>query len=85
MDAQQLTKARKSTHGDWKAQSELADRLIHTTTSSINWHDMEPYQRIALVMILTKISRICTGDPNEPDHWDDMGGYARLGKQGHDE
>jgi hypothetical protein len=85
MDAQQLTKVRKNTHGDWKEQSALADQLIHTTISSTNWYNMEPYQRIALVMILTKVSRICTGDASEPDHWDDLGGYARLGKQGHDE
>jgi hypothetical protein len=34
-------------------------------------------------MIAVKISRILTGDAGEPDHWDDIQGYAHLGKAGH--
>jgi len=85
MDAQQLTKVRKNTHGDWKEQSALADEFISAAFCSENWNDMQPYQRIAILMILTKISRICTGDFNEPDHWQDLAGYAVLGEKGHDE
>lgn len=31
-------------------------------------------------MILAKIARIVSGDPNHADHWDDIAGYALLGK-----
>lgn len=34
----------------------------------------------ALDMIATKICRIFAGDPNYPDNWDDIAGYAQLGK-----
>lgn len=85
MDAQQLTKDRRDTHGDWKEQSTLADELITSVMRSKNWWDMPAYKRIAILMILTKVSRACTGDAGADDHWDDMGGYARLGKQGHDQ
>ena len=32
----------------------------------------------ALDMIATKIARILHGNSNEPDHWLDIEGYARL-------
>ena len=31
-------------------------------------------------MILLKIARIICGDPTYADHWDDIAGYAMLGK-----
>lgn len=37
-------------------------------------------QREALDMIAGKISRILSGNPNEPDHWLDIEGYARLAR-----
>lgn len=40
--------------------------------------DMAPHQMEALDLIATKIARICNGDPDEPDHWTDIQGYARL-------
>jgi hypothetical protein len=33
----------------------------------------------ALEMICTKIARILSGNPNDPDHWKDIAGYAELG------
>lgn len=85
MDAQHLTQTRRATHGDWKEQSRMADDFLNLLENSRNWKTMAPYQRIALLMILTKVSRIATGNADEDDHWDDIGGYARLGKQGHDQ
>lgn len=32
----------------------------------------------ALDMICLKMARIATGDANEPDHWQDIEGYAKL-------
>lgn len=32
----------------------------------------------ALDMLCLKIARIATGDANEPDHWQDIEGYAKL-------
>lgn len=79
----ELTADRKSTHGDWHRQSELAHELHERMRSSPNWGSLKPYQLEALDMIQTKVSRILCGNPAEPDHWDDIGGYALLGKGGH--
>jgi hypothetical protein len=39
------------------------------------------YQKEAIDMILHKIARIISGDPNYADNWDDIAGYAQLGKE----
>lgn len=80
-----LTAVRKSTHGDWTEQSFLFDNLMFQLTSSPNWLSgrLNHMQRSSLTNIAQKMSRICTGDPNVEDHWDDIQGYAYLGKGGH--
>ena len=78
-----LTTERKSTHGDWQVQSTIFDNLLFNLTQSPNWNTMNAMHRASLINIAQKMSRICAGDPDEPDHWDDIGGYALLGKGGH--
>jgi hypothetical protein len=86
VDPAALTQERKKTHGDWAQQAYLANRLkVAARAESQNWERLSPSQAEAVDMILTKISRIVTGNPSEPDHWLDIQGYARLGMQGHEE
>lgn len=82
-DAKTLTTERKSTHGDWLVQSKLFMRLMAVFEKSPNWSTLEAHQKAALINIAQKQSRILSGDASEPDHWDDIGGYALLGKGGH--
>lgn len=79
----ELIKERKHVHGDWLRQSRLAFDLKMRIGAEITGN-MKPHQQEALDMILVKVSRICIGDPSHADHWDDIAGYALLGKQGHD-
>lgn len=81
--AEALTNERKNTHGDWTEQAQLARELKETVRLSPNWKTLKSYQAEALDMLLVKVSRICSGDPNEPDHWLDIQGYAHLGMGGH--
>lgn len=83
--AEALTTERKSTHGDWAEQSRVFDNLMFQLTSSVNWScgKLNHMQRSSLTNIAQKMSRICTGDPDVEDHWDDIQGYAHLGKGGH--
>lgn len=80
-----LTNVRKSTHGNWAEQSFLFDNLMFQLTNSANWASgkLNHMQRSSLTNIAQKMSRICTGDPTVEDHWDDIQGYAHLGKGGH--
>jgi hypothetical protein len=80
---EQLISTRQTTHGDWNEQSKLASDLKSLLHRSRQWNTMTAGQREALDMIATKLSRIGSGNPNEGDHWDDIAGYAKLGKEGH--
>lgn len=85
MGTVELTDERKSTHGDWKAQALLSNDLKAEMHRRPNWQGLSPGQREALDMIAVKISRILSGDPDHADHWDDIAGYAYLGKGGHEQ
>jgi hypothetical protein len=82
-DAKALTSVRKEQHGDWMAQSLTANNLKTAAHEAPGWSTMSASQQEAVDMILTKVSRIVTGNPYHQDHWDDIGGYALLGAEGH--
>jgi hypothetical protein len=73
---------RGKTHGNWEKQAnlsqsmkacfDLAQQPIRTLSKA---------QRDAVDMIIVKLSRIGVGNPNEPDHWLDIQGYAKLGEK----
>lgn len=81
--AEALTNTRQSTHGDWKTQAETAQELKKIIHKNPGQTPMNPMQIEAVEMICVKLSRIICGNPYEPDHWDDIAGYAVLGKGGH--
>ncbi len=80
IDPQKLTSIRHGTHGDWMQQSALAQRLKALVYE--NCSGLQPYQVEALDMISVKMSRILCGDAHAAEHWDDICGYAHLGKGG---
>lgn len=75
-----LLAERGKVHGDWGKQAEMANHLRRQLHSGSNWPDLPPGRQEALDAIVTKLARIVEGDPGEPDHWDDLCGYARLGR-----
>jgi hypothetical protein len=69
---------RASTHGDFIENGRIMQILKADLRTGVNWDFLRPEQREALEMIVHKIGRILSGDPNEPDHWKDIAGYATL-------
>ena len=71
-----LLNEREKTHGNAEETFALAAELINTMfpTYPIKKHEF------ALVEIQHKISRIINGSYHE-DHWNDIEGYARLGRE----
>ena len=68
---------RSQTHGDYGEVAKTAQqikRVLHET-------NLPSPQREALDMIASKIARIMCGNHNEPDHWLDIEGYARLARE----
>ncbi len=73
----QILNKRETTHGDYVTVSTLAQKL----KANIRHHvlsELTKDQRESLDMICSKIGRICSGNPNEVDHWRDIAGYAEL-------
>ena len=74
--------ARERTNGDYEnnaGASQALKRIIKI------WSGGRPggchftsMQQESLDLICTKIGRLCSGDPNCKDTWDDIAGYANL-------
>lgn len=71
---------RGATHGDFSENAELAQYLKSALNFCPRWDTMIPAHRECLDLIMTKIARIMSGDPDFADHWNDIEGYARLAK-----
>lgn len=69
--------SRQGTHGDFALTARIAQDLKHLIRANAN-SLLVSDQYESLDLIATKIARILSGNPNEPDHWRDIAGYARL-------
>lgn len=78
MAVAETLKNRHGIHGDYSVQSNLSMALFRHVYLARNWAELSGEQKEALVLILVKIGRILTGDPNAADHWHDIAGYAQL-------
>jgi hypothetical protein len=83
---------RQKSHGDFTDNARVMQALKDVARTGNNWPNpkapalnpvqaLTPVQREALDMILHKVGRILTGNPDEPDHWLDIEGYARLARE----
>lgn len=80
MKAGKIIQERHNTHGDYVITSKLSQCIKNEMHKSDGWKKLEYKQKESLEMIAVKISRILSGNPNIDDHWDDICGYAILGK-----
>lgn len=76
--------ARGKVYGEFADHALIVQRLKDVMHRTSAWSGvlmpkgLEPMHKEALDMIAHKIGRILNGDPNYPDNWDDIAGYARL-------
>lgn len=69
---------RPSTHGDFTVGANFTQSVEGLARSMPGHKVMNEVQREGFHMIVHKLQRICAGDPNHKDHWDDIAGYAKL-------
>lgn len=74
-----ILEERGRTHGDVEEQADIYDRMIRIMEPYFIAKAINPVQKQSLRVIALKMSRIIAGNPNEPDHWKDIEGYAKLG------
>jgi hypothetical protein len=71
---------RETTHGDYAVTADIAQCLKDRVRFYGGKYcgELTLIQKESLDLICTKIARILSGNPNEPDHWKDIAGYANL-------
>lgn len=86
MDVQQTLTDRDKTHGSYplvaKTIQDLKvvaqDAAVRARKNNPKLSPLTAAQAEGIDMILHKIGRILNGNPDEPDHWRDIAGYATL-------
>lgn len=73
-----LLDERGKTHGDYTSNADNAQAFKTYARRHKGWQGLSTAQREALDMIFHKIARALNGNPDEPDHWRDISGYAML-------
>ena len=76
-----ILEERAKTHGSFTDVSYMSQVLKGELRTGESWDRMSFQQFEALEMICTKLARIVSGNPDEPDHWLDIEGYARLARE----
>jgi len=78
LNIQQVLSERQTTHGDFADHAQTTQLLKTVMHSQPGWSKLNAMQRESLDMIVHKIGRVLSGNPNHADHWIDIQGYARL-------
>jgi hypothetical protein len=76
-----LLAERGKTHGDYTDHAAITQATKDLWRNHPGWARLNACQRETLEMNAHKVGRILAGDPNIPDHWDDIAGYSRLVSQ----
>lgn len=79
-DVQETLAERGKRYGDFADHAKIAQAIKAAMYSagSDKWGTLPDMHKQALETIADKIARILNGDPNYPDNWHDIQGYARL-------
>jgi hypothetical protein len=79
-DINTLLAEREKTHGNYMTHAAITQdlkRVIRNHTADLD-RRLDDDMAETLAMIAHKIGRIIAGNPEEPDHWRDIAGYAQL-------
>ena len=77
-DIETTLNQRQQTHGYFPNVAMTSQSIKAAMSAYDGWDVLNETQREALTVIAQKIARILNGNPNEPDHWHDIAGYATL-------
>lgn len=79
-DINALLAKREKTHGSYLLHARVTQDLKRVISHHVADLDrrMDDDMAETLAMIAHKIGRIIAGNPDEPDHWRDIAGYAQL-------
>ena len=75
-----LLNEREKTHGDFDETVTISQELKRTMRWAMNGKGSRYTDRMreSLELIATKLARLFSGSPFDPEHWRDIAGYATL-------
>ena len=82
MTPKQIVARRARTHGSFEVGARVAQQIKAAVAGGLDGRRLTSAQAEALDLIATKVGRIVAGDAGFADHWDDIAGYAALGRDG---
>lgn len=65
-------------YGDFTVHSRICQGLKQRMMAEPSWELLSADKKQALDVIVDKIARILSGDPEYKDNWHDIQGYAKL-------
>lgn len=71
---------REKTHGSFATTAYVSQTLKYHYRANLRTK-LNSIQHEALDLIMMKVARILSGNPNEADHWADIAGYAKLAEE----
>jgi len=71
-------KTRADRYGDFKDVAQISQDFMVVARGTSGWFRMDDTQREGTTLILHKLARALSGDPNYADNWHDIAGYAKL-------
>lgn len=78
MSVDKLLDDRGSRYGNYMQVATVTEALWCNLAAALAGKEVAPDQADALRMICTKLARIVNGNPDYPDSWRDVAGYATL-------
>lgn len=77
-DVNAILSERGARYGTFVGHAKITQDLKSAMYEHQNWAGLPDDVKESLEMIVHKIGRIVNGDPEYPDSWDDISGYAKL-------
>lgn len=77
-DVRAILNERRNQHGRLADHARVCQAMKRAMRDSLGWELLADDMKEAADMIVHKLARTLSGDPNHIDHWADVCGYAQL-------
>ena len=78
MSTEKLIETRSTTHGKFPDNAQVTECVMDIFRETLGWQKAPGFVKVAVFMIVHKISRALNGQLLFDDHWKDVQGYAKL-------
>lgn len=77
-DIQKTLKERGARYGTFMDNATISTAVLDVLRATPGWAKFKPDQVVGTEIIVQKLARALSGDPDYDDNWRDIAGYAQL-------